>query len=55
MNRILHEKSVLITPGAHFGIGSFLRIGFGYDAAKLHKGLKAMEPIIDELRRSKAA
>lgn len=55
MNRILHEKSVLITPGAHFGIGSFLRIGFGYHAGKLQKGLKAMEPIIRELRRGRAA
>ena len=55
MNRILHEKSVLITPGAHFGIGRYLRIGFGYNATKLRQGLKAMEPIVRELRRSKAA
>lgn len=55
MERFLHEKSVLITPGAHFGIGNYLRIGFGYNAAKLRQGLKTMAPIVTELRKSKAA
>ena len=55
MERFLHEKSVLITPGAHFGIGNYLRIGFGYNAGKLRKGLAAMAPVIEELRKRKAA
>jgi hypothetical protein len=25
---------VLITPGAHFGIGRYIRIGYGYDVGK---------------------
>ena len=51
----LEEKPVLITPGAHFGIGNDLRIGFGYDIAHIKKGLRRIDPILDELRVKKAA
>jgi aspartate/methionine/tyrosine aminotransferase len=49
------EQSVLITPGAHFGIGKYLRIGFGYDIAHIKKGLRRMDTVLQELRDKKAA
>ena len=54
-NRIREEKSVLITPGPHFGIGNYLRIGYGYDLGKLRRGLREIDPILQELRARKAA
>jgi aspartate/methionine/tyrosine aminotransferase len=39
-DRLRIEKSVLITPGAHFGINrKYFRVGFGYDPEKLKAGL----------------
>lgn len=54
-NRLIEEQSVLITPGAHFGIGNYLRIGFGYDIAHIRKGLRRIDPVLRELRDKKAA
>lgn len=54
-NRLRLEQSVLITPGAHFGIGRYLRIGYGYDAAKLNKGLRRIDELLRELREKRAA
>lgn len=54
-NRLRLERSVLITPGEHFGIGRYIRIGFGYDAERTRKGLKRIDPVLDELRNKKAA
>ena len=51
-NRLRREQSVLITPGAHFGIGRYLRIGFGYDIAHIQKGLRRIDPLLTELRGS---
>ena len=42
-NRFRREHSVLITPGAHFGIGKYLRIGFGYDREKTAAGLARLD------------
>ena len=41
--KILHEHSVLITPGAHFGIGDYMRIGFGYNLDSTLKGLERID------------
>jgi len=49
-NRLRREQSVLITPGAHFGIGRYLRIGFGYDIAHIRKGLRRIDRLLQELR-----
>ncbi len=39
-DRLRTEQSVLITPGAHFGIkGKYFRIGYGYDVSKLKAGM----------------
>jgi aspartate/methionine/tyrosine aminotransferase len=54
-NRLIQEQSVLITPGAHFGIGKYLRIGFGYDIAHIQKGLRRIDSLLLELRDEKAA
>jgi aspartate/methionine/tyrosine aminotransferase len=49
-NRLRREQSVLITPGAHFGIGRYLRIGFGYDITHIQKGLRRIDRLLKELR-----
>ncbi len=54
-NRLREEQSVLITPGGHFGIGRYLRIGYGYDVAKLQSGLRRINVTLQELREKKAA
>jgi aspartate/methionine/tyrosine aminotransferase len=50
MNRLLREQSVLITPGAHFGIGRFIRIGFGYEIEQAREGLRRIDRLIGELK-----
>ena len=44
------EQSVLITPGAHFGIGKYLRIGFGYDGEKTEAGLARLDQPLKQLK-----
>ena len=51
-NRLRLEKSVLITPGSHFGFGRYIRIGYGYDLQQLREGLACIDPV---LRQSGAA
>lgn len=53
-NRLRQKESVLITPGTHFGIGNYLRIGYGYDLGKTRRGLRLIDPVLDELRAKKA-
>jgi len=54
-NRFRHEQSVLITPGAHFGIGKYLRIGFGYELDHTLRGLKRLDASLTELKKRPAA
>ena len=54
-NRLREEQSVLITPGAHFGIGNYLRIGYGYDLAKTRGGLRRIDKVLQAIRGNKAA
>jgi hypothetical protein len=54
-NRLRLEQSVLITPGEHFGIGRYLRIGFGYDSERTRQGLRRIDPLLDELREKKSS
>jgi aspartate/methionine/tyrosine aminotransferase len=53
--RLRLEESVLITPGAHFGIGKFFRVGFGYDVEKSLEGLARVSAFIARLRRDSAS
>jgi len=48
VERIRGEQSVLVVPGEQFGMGNYLRIGFGSDADYTLKGL---ERISETLRR----
>ena len=54
-DRLRLEESVLITPGAHFGIGKFIRVGFGYDIEKTLEGLARVSAFIAKLRRGSAS
>jgi aspartate/methionine/tyrosine aminotransferase len=51
MSRLRTQLSVLITPGKHFGIGRYIRVGFGYDAKKLAQALGKMSPLLRDLQR----
>lgn len=53
-NRFRRDQSVLITPGAHFGIGKYLRIGFGYDPQKTAQGLARLDQPLKQLRKQSA-
>jgi aspartate/methionine/tyrosine aminotransferase len=48
-DRLRLEKSVLITPGAHFGIGRYIRIGYGYDVEKTLEGLARVDELLGQL------
>ena len=49
-DRLRLEKSVLITPGAHFGIGRYIRIGYGYDVGRTLEGLARVDELLGELQ-----
>lgn len=40
------RKSVLLVPGSQFGVESYLRIGFGYDADKLARALHSLDELV---------
>jgi aspartate/methionine/tyrosine aminotransferase len=48
-DRLREEKSVLITPGPHFEIGKYIRVGYGYEIEKLRKGLSKIDEVIGEI------
>jgi aspartate/methionine/tyrosine aminotransferase len=48
--RLRVDQSVLIVPGAHFGMDSYLRFGFGLPAEPLTHGLRRMSNCLDGLR-----
>jgi aspartate/methionine/tyrosine aminotransferase len=48
-DRLRLEQSVLITPGAHFGIGGkYIRVGYGYDITKTLAGLRRIDEFLAE-------
>jgi len=47
--RLRREKSVLIVPGAHFGMDHFLRISFGLPHPYLKEALDRIHTLITEL------
>lgn len=49
-DRLRKEKSVLVTPGSHFGIGRYIRVGFGYDLDTVKRGLDRVDELFSELR-----
>ena len=54
-DKLRRERSVLITPGAHFGIGKYIRIGYGYDIDKTLAALAQVDLTFDELQRQRPA
>jgi len=49
--RLRDEESVLIVPGAHFGMEGYVRIGFGNDRPTLEDGLARIARFIARLSR----
>ncbi len=43
------EKSVLVVPGDHFGMDSYLRVGFGNPEDELLEGLRRVREAFDEV------
>jgi aspartate/methionine/tyrosine aminotransferase len=51
VNKLIHEKSVLVVPGDHFEIDHFLRIGFGEKEKKLLEALELIGETLNEVKR----
>jgi aspartate/methionine/tyrosine aminotransferase len=52
-DRLRKEQSVLITPGDHFGLGRYIRVGYGYDVDCTLRGLARVDVVLQELLRKK--
>ena len=50
-DRLRKERSVLITPGDHFGVGRYIRVGFGYDVDYTLRGLAQVDITFEELKK----
>ena len=50
-DRLRKERSVLITPGDHFGVGRYIRVGFGYDVEYTLRGLARIDLTLEELKK----
>jgi aspartate/methionine/tyrosine aminotransferase len=50
MNRVMKEQSVLIMPGEFFGMGKYLRLGYGYDLDYTLRGLARMDEVLKSLK-----
>jgi len=53
VQRLLREKSVLVVPGDHFGMDSYLRIGYGPPPDYLRKGLERVREVVEDLKRTR--
>jgi aspartate/methionine/tyrosine aminotransferase len=49
-DRLRKERSVLITPGDHFGVGRYIRVGYGYDVDYTLRGLARVDLTLQELK-----
>jgi len=52
-DRLIKERSVLITPGNHFGVGRYIRVGFGYDVDYTLRGLARVDLTIEDLKKKR--
>jgi aspartate/methionine/tyrosine aminotransferase len=50
-DKLRKERSVLITPGDHFGGGRYIRVGFGYDVDYTLRGLARVDVTLVELQK----
>jgi aspartate/methionine/tyrosine aminotransferase len=53
-DRLIKERSVLITPGAHFGLGRYIRVGYGYDVDYTLRGLARVDLTLEELKKAES-
>lgn len=51
VEKLLHEKSVLIVPGDHFGMDRYLRIGYGSPPDYLRAALERIHDTLKELEK----
>jgi aspartate/methionine/tyrosine aminotransferase len=51
MNRVMKEQSVLIMPGDFFGMGKYLRLGYGYDLDYTLRGLARVDQVLNALKK----
>jgi aspartate/methionine/tyrosine aminotransferase len=47
--QLMKEKSVLISPGEHFEVPGYLRIGFGTEPKHLEPALARISELLDEI------
>ncbi len=47
VERLLHEMSVLVVPGDHFGMDQFLRIGYGPEPDYLTRALELVNKVLE--------
>jgi aspartate/methionine/tyrosine aminotransferase len=50
VEKLIHEKSVLIVPGDHFEMDHHLRFGFGSESRELKSALSRIEETLQELK-----
>jgi aspartate/methionine/tyrosine aminotransferase len=50
-DKVRKEQSVLITPGDHFGLGRYIRVGYGYDIEYTLRGLARVDETLEELKK----
>jgi aspartate/methionine/tyrosine aminotransferase len=50
INRLIEEKSTLLTPAEHFGLKEGIRVGFGYDVDKSLEGLARAEALMRTMK-----
>lgn len=50
VNKLIHEKSVLVVPGDHFEMDHYLRFGFGEKEKKLLEALELIGETLDEVK-----
>lgn len=52
-DKLRKERSVLITPGDHFGVGKYIRVGYGYDVDYTLRGLARVDETLEELKKKR--
>jgi aspartate/methionine/tyrosine aminotransferase len=46
VDRLRVEQSVLLCPGDQFGMGKYLRVGFGSDVEFTMKGMERVDAVL---------
>ena len=49
VDRLRVEQSVLLCPGDQFGMGKYLRVGFGSDVEFTMKGMERVDAVLRQL------